>query len=100
LNPPQKFLSRFSGGRVRNCITLFFTLFRPFLGFGGSFLTPFRGLFDTFGGFLRGSYVLFVLFGGSGGVFFWFSGRVASGRSQLLIPGFRHAHTLQLLKNI
>jgi len=70
------------------------TILGPFLTFfriRGSFLTPFGGLFDTFGG----SGVFFDLFGS---VFGGFRDRVASGRSQLLIPGFRHAHTLQQLK--
>jgi len=61
---------------VRNCID-------PFLVFFGLFWVFFHFWGVFFGGF-----------GGVFWVFFGFLGMVASGRSQLLIPGFRHAHTL------
>jgi len=52
-------------------------------------------------------WVLFYLFSGFEGfcIGFWVFFRkavlqVGSARSQLFMPGFRHAHTLQLLKNV
>jgi len=62
-------------------------------------IDPFLVVFDLFWTFWE---VLGVVFGGFGGVFgrfLGFLGMVASGRSQLLIPGFRHAHTLHQLKS-
>jgi len=56
LNPPQKFLSRFSGGRVKNRITpflTFLTLFSPFLTFLGSRGSLFVTFGVVFGHFLR-----------------------------------------------
>jgi len=64
LNPPQKFLRRFSGGRVRNGITTFLVFLDLFGGFGV--------VFDTFWVFwVSGSEKFLGDF--SGGVFgrFW-----------------------------
>jgi len=101
-------LRRFSVPPLEKWYRVVFSCFLAFFGFfefsgwssWNGFLTPFWPFLvifsqeDALGVFLSGFSTLFRPFFGH----FPYWRRVGSARSQLFMPGFRHAHTLQLLK--
>ena len=95
-------LRGFSGGSLElqyrvffDPFLTFFDILTSFLSFWTSFLTFWDTLFDTFCHFRMTFCHFWDLFC----IENCFSEVVGSARSQLFIPGFRHAHTLQQLKS-